>query len=235
MRIAFSVTLMLLLAACATRQPAPEAQPATGSDIVVGDTSSIALDEADRESTAGRDPEPNAPPYYSVFSPETAVPARKPEQVQPRVLKAAAGIPLPRLKPAIHRGKRSLQCVPYAREVSSIGIRGDAWTWWRSAQGRYERGHEPKAGAVLVLSKTKRLRFGHLAVVAEVLNDREVLVHQANWLNRGRIHRYTPVIDVSPNNDWSSVRVWYTPGQKYGKRAYKVSGFIYPDTLEAKR
>ncbi len=235
MRIVFSAFAMLLLAACATRQPAPDAQPASGADVVVGDTSAIALDEADRESTAGRDPEPKAPPYFSAYSPEKGAPARKPERLQPRVLKAAIGVPLPRMKPAIHRGKRSLQCVPYAREASNIGIRGDAWTWWRSAKGRYERGHRPKIGSVLVLSKTKRLRYGHLAVVAEVLNAREILVHQANWLNRGRIHRYTPVIDVSPNNDWSSVRVWYTPGQKYGKRAYKVSGFIYPDTQEARR
>ncbi|WP_246116704.1 CHAP domain-containing protein [Denitrobaculum tricleocarpae] len=193
------------------------------------------MDDADWLSTAGQDPEAVERPYFSVFSPESDVPARKPEALRPRIVNASFAIPKPRMKPAIHTGKRSLQCVPYAREVSSIGIRGDAWTWWRSAKGRYARGHTPEVGAVLVLSKTKRLRYGHLAVVAEVLNDREVLVHQANWLNRGRIHRYTPVVDVSPNNDWSSVRVWYTPGQKYGKRAYKVSGFIYPDTLEAKR
>ncbi len=193
------------------------------------------MDDADWLSTAGQDPEPVAPPYFSVFSPENGAPLRKPEVLKPRIVAASFAIPKPRMKPAIHTGKRSLQCVPYAREVSSIEIRGDAWTWWRSAKGRYARGREPSVGSVLVLSKTKRLRYGHLAVVAEVLSDREVLVHQANWLNRGRIHRYTPVIDVSPNNDWSSVRVWYTPGQKYGKRAYKVSGFIYPDVLEAKR
>ena len=33
--------------------------------------------------------------------------------------------------------------------------------------------------------------------------------------------------DVSKNNDWSVVRVWYTPGQVLGKRSYAVSGFIY--------
>ncbi len=226
-RIAFVVLTGLLLAACAAREPAPE--------TLLGEFSASPMDDADWLSTAGRDPEPEAPPYFSVFSPEKGVPARKPEALRPRIVNAAFTIPKPRMKPAIHRGKRSLQCVPYARDLSAISIRGDAWTWWRSAKGRYARGHKPETGAVLVLSKTKRLRYGHLAVVAEVLNDREVLVHQANWLNRGRIHRYTPVVDVSPNNDWSSVRVWYTPGQKYGKRAYRVSGFIYPDTLEARR
>src|SRR3546814_13417919 len=73
----------------------------------------------------------------------------------------------------------------------------------------------PRAGAVLVLGKTGRLRRGHLAVVAEVRSSREIIVHQANWLNGGRIHRYTPVRDVSKNNDWSAVRVWYTPGRVY--------------------
>src|SRR3546814_10020955 len=77
----------------------------------------------------------------------------------------------------------------------------------------YAKGKTPRAGAVLVLGKTGRLRRGHLAVVAEVRSSREIIVHQANWLNGGRIHRYTPVRDVSKNNDWSAVRVWYTPGR----------------------
>ena len=122
-----------------------------------------------------------------------------------------------------------LQCVPYTRKVSGIAIRGDAWTWWRSAKGRYRRGHHPTVGAVLVLKKTARLRLGHLAVVKQIIDSREVLVDQANWLNRGRIHLNTSVRDVSANNDWSAVRVWYTPGQIYGKRTYRAHGFIYPE------
>lgn len=231
-RFALIAPLALLLAACAAREPAPGS---TGTQASLGDFSAAPMEYGDWPSTAGRDPEGRKLPYFSVFSPDSDVPARKPDLFRPRVVNASFAVPKPRMKPAIHSGRPALQCVPYAREVSSINIRGDAWTWWRSAEGRYSRGHRPEVGAVLVLSKTKRLRYGHLAVVAEVLNDREVLVHQANWLNHGRIHRYTPVIDVSPNNDWSSVRVWYTPGQEYGKRAYKVSGFIYPDTLEARR
>ena len=134
-----------------------------------------------------------------------------------------------RPRPAIVRGKRPLQCVPYARELSKIALRGNAWTWWKKAEGRYERGSAPRPGAVLVLSKTRRLRYGHLAVVAEVRSSREIIVHQANWLNRGRIHRYTPVRDVSKNNDWSVVRVWYTPGRQMGSGHYPAYGFIYPD------
>src|SRR3546814_1407000 len=58
----------------------------------------------------------------------------------------------------------------------------DAWSWWGKAKGRYARGAAPRPGAVLVLSKGRRLRLGHLAVVAEVRNSREIVVHQANWL-----------------------------------------------------
>ena len=36
-----------------------------------------------------------------------------------------------------------IQCVPYARGVSGIQIRGNAHTWWRQAEGRYERSNEP--------------------------------------------------------------------------------------------
>jgi surface antigen len=135
---------------------------------------------------------------------------------------------LPRPQPQVIRASQRLQCVPYARELSGIDLRGDAWTWWNQAAGRYERSASPQVGAVLVLSKSRRLRLGHLAVVAEVVNSREIIVHQANWLNAGRVHRYTPVRDVSKNNDWSEVRVWYTPGQVYGARHYPAYGFIYP-------
>ena len=47
-------------------------------------------------------------------------------------------------------------------------MRGDAWSWWGKAKGHYPRGAAPRPGAVLVLSKGRHLRFGHLAVVAEV-------------------------------------------------------------------
>lgn len=140
---------------------------------------------------------------------------------------------LPRARPVVVKASRPLQCVPYARELSGIALRGDAWTWWKKADGLYAKGKTPRPGAVLVLSKTRRLTLGHLAVVAEVVDSRNIVVHQANWLNGGRIHRYTPVRDVSEKNDWSAVRVWYTPGNQMGSRAYAVYGFIYPNSKES--
>lgn len=124
-----------------------------------------------------------------------------------------------------------LQCVPYARDLSGIQIRGDAWTWWNAADGRYRRSLRPEAGAVLVLARTDRLRGGHLAVVTQVLNEREIVVRHANWLNQGNIHLDTPVRDVSAAGDWSAVRVWYTPGATWGARAYAVAGFVLPQSL----
>ncbi len=123
---------------------------------------------------------------------------------------------------------RPLQCVPYARRISGIQIRGDAWTWWQSAAGRYSRRQQPMAGSVLVLGRSRQLRGGHIAVVDAVLGDRVILVSHANWLNRGRVHEKTPVLDVSPKNDWSLVRIWYTPGRTLGRRSYPAKGFIYP-------
>jgi len=67
-------------------------------------------------------------------------------------------------------------------------------------------------------------------VVKEVVNQRIIIVDQANWLNRGQIHLNTAVLDVSLKNDWSAVRVWYTPGTRFGSRTYTAHGFIYPKT-----
>jgi surface antigen len=135
--------------------------------------------------------------------------------------------------PRIVKGSPGLQCVPYAREKSGIPIRGDAWTWWNQAKGKYQRSGRPAVGAVLVVSKTKKNKYGHLAVVTRIVNDREIIVNHANWLNKGKIHLDSPVRDVSPGNDWSAVKFWYTPGNVLGKSAYPVSGFIYPKNVVA--
>lgn len=122
-----------------------------------------------------------------------------------------------------------ISCVPYARTVSGVMLRGDAHTWWKSAENKYLRTHQPTKGAVMVMSKTPRLPRGHVAMVSSVLSDREVLLDHANWLNRGQIHKDILAVDVSPKNDWSLVRVWHQPTKSLGWHNYKVSGFILPD------
>jgi hypothetical protein len=120
-----------------------------------------------------------------------------------------------------------LQCVEYARKVSGIDLRGDAWTWWGQARDRYERGRMPEPGSVLVIGR-KGNSAGHLAVVTRVVNDRVIVASHANWLNQGRIHEHTPIQEVSARGDWSAVRVWYTPGGTWGRSTYPAHGFIHP-------
>ncbi len=123
-----------------------------------------------------------------------------------------------------------LQCVPYARFLSGIGLRGDAWTWWDKAAGIYARGNHPEPGAVLSFPPIERMPLGHVAVVTQVLNDREILVDHANWPTamepHGAISHDVEVVDVSSGNDWTAVRVQFGEGGPLGS-VYPVNGFIY--------
>ena len=124
-----------------------------------------------------------------------------------------------------------LQCVPYARERSGVKIYGDALTWWDQADGRYKRGHRPRAGAVMTFRPSGGMTLGHVAAVSKVIDSRTVLLDHANWSpidgRRGQIERGVKAVDVSPANDWSQVRVWYDPLQALGTTAWPVAGFIY--------
>ena len=125
------------------------------------------------------------------------------------------------------------QCVPFARLVSGIQIFGDAWTWWSRAAGHYQTGFVPKAGAVLCFKPTGRMRLGHVAVVSQVLTDRIIQITHANWSlidgDRGKVERDVTVVDVSPNGDWSEVKVWNDPTHNLGTTVYPTYGFIYQD------
>ncbi|WP_245215509.1 CHAP domain-containing protein [Pararoseomonas baculiformis] len=122
-------------------------------------------------------------------------------------------------------------CVPYARARSGIDLRGDGWQWWDAALGRYDRGQQPRPGAVLVLQRSSRLRDGHVAVVSRVEGPRQIRVDHANWASgglKGRVAREQLVVDVSPRNDWSAVRVWYPPISAVGNTVFPAYGFIHP-------
>ncbi len=126
------------------------------------------------------------------------------------------------------------QCAAFARQFSGIEIRGDAWTWWSLADGRYAKGNQPRVGAVLSFIPSGPMRLGHVATVTQVLGDREITVTHANWSpingTRGQIERDVLVRDVSGDNDWSRVRVWYAPIGDLGTTAWPVDGFIYPES-----
>lgn len=133
------------------------------------------------------------------------------------------------LSPA--EASRGWSCVPYARSVSTIDLQGDAWRWWDAAAGQYQRGRQPVPGAVMVFERTSSLRRGHVAVVRAVESSRKILIDHANWgtgAGKGRVDQAVAVVDVSRNNDWSVVRVWYSPINDYGTTDYPTRGFIYP-------
>jgi len=124
-----------------------------------------------------------------------------------------------------------IQCVPYARQVSGIQIRGDAHTWWEQAAGRYARGTRPRIGAVMSFRPHGAMQLGHVAAVSKVIDDRTVLLRHANWSpidgRRGQTEDNVRAVDVSPEGDWSEVRVWFAPLGALGTTHWPVNGFIY--------
>lgn len=127
----------------------------------------------------------------------------------------------------------SLECAPFARQVSGIQLFGEAYSWWDKADGLYDKSSEPVEGGVLVFRRSGRLPSGHVSVVAERISDREIKVTQANWVHH-RITRDESVLDVSPNNDWSRVRVWWAPSRVLGSTVYPTYGFIAPSRARAR-
>ncbi len=156
--------------------------------------------------------------------PAQARPAREARQVEQRATLAVAEAMAKR-----KRGER-VWCVPFARMLSGIELKGNAKTWWTAAKGLYRRGGEPEVGAVMVFAGSRKMPMGHVAVVSELVSDRTIRVDHANW-KRNQISLGMRVIDVSDKGDWSAVRVEGDPGVL--GRVNPVSGFIYPGEMMA--
>jgi hypothetical protein len=129
-----------------------------------------------------------------------------------------------------YSGGGGIQCVTFARADSGIELSGNANTWWDNAAGVYQRGNRPEPGSVLNFRSNGAMRMGHVAVVDEVVDGRTVVVDHANWGGPGAVpggvSRNISVVDVSPNNDWSAVRVALGHTGEYGS-IYPTFGFIY--------
>lgn len=134
------------------------------------------------------------------------------------------------------RGQRraswgGISCVPYARQATGMNISGNGWQWWSNAAGSYARGHRPEPGSVLAFRSTGRMRYGHVAVVSQVVGPRQVLIDHANWggpgIRRGTVMHGVSVIDVSAANDWTDVRVQVGHDDESFGRSYPTYGFIY--------
>jgi surface antigen len=137
--------------------------------------------------------------------------------------------------PSAALAKGGLQCVPFARQLSGIDIRGNARTWWSQAAGRYERGQTPREGAVLAMPGSGRMSQGHVAVVSKIVSEREILLSHANWSRRGGIERNVKAIDVSDKGDWSRVKIWFAANRDLGTTSYPANGFIYKNRNIASR
>ena len=119
-------------------------------------------------------------------------------------------------------------CVRTVRAISDFTIQGDAWTWWNHAAGQYDRDKRPALGSVLVFKKSGRLNRGHVSLVSHIIDRRTIEVDHS-WLDGQGLRRNMRVVDVSPKNDWSAVRVWHEPTDDLGLRVYTTYGFILPE------
>jgi surface antigen len=137
---------------------------------------------------------------------------------------------LPKGAKAQYVRRPTLQCVPFARAASGIELKGNAANWWDAASGNYARGQAPEVGSVLNFRATRGMRLGHVAVVTRIVSTREIEIDHANWAgpgaSKGGVSRGMSVIDVSPDNTWSQVRVSLGDNGNYGS-VYPTYGFIY--------
>jgi hypothetical protein len=128
-------------------------------------------------------------------------------------------------------GSGGISCVPYARQVTGISIRGNGREWWHKAAGLYARSDRPEVGSVLSFPASGGMRLGHVAAVSRVLSAREILIDHANWagpgIRRGMVMRGVSVVDVSPENDWTAVRVQVGWNRGSYGRVYPTRGFIH--------
>jgi hypothetical protein len=64
--------------------------------------------------------------------------------------------------------------------------------------------------------------------VTSVVSRRQIMVTQANWVHH-HIGRNDPVVDVSPGNDWSEVRVCWDPIGQLGSRSTEPTASSIPE------
>jgi surface antigen len=159
------------------------------------------------------------------------------QRSQNRAIRVAARSPS---APGARNGRRGqaggawsagISCVPYARQATGMDISGNGRDWWHNAAGVYARNNRPEVGSIMAFPGSGGMRSGHVAVVEHVVSSRELLIHHANWggpgIRRGSIMRGVSVIDASPGNDWTQVRVQVGHSAENFGRVYPVYGFIH--------
>lgn len=95
------------------------------------------------------------------------------------------------------QGASAMECVEYCQRNGFSNVSGNAYQWWDNAAAKgYKRGQKPYVGAVLVWKK-ESLPYGHVAVVSELLDSRNIKVNHANWPEDGQIRLGVLVTDTS--------------------------------------
>lgn len=130
-------------------------------------------------------------------------------------------------------GLPNCTCYAWGRAYELLGSRpklpmGNAGTWYKNCTA-YEKGQEPRVGAVVVWSGNT---YGHVGVVERILANGDIMVSQSNY-NRAfqEPHRNDPSffwVETAKKKDgyrfpWS---------RKYG---HKLEGFIYLPIEEEER
>lgn len=205
----------LALLACAVALPSPSlAEQATPQRRAGGDVATV---PAANRAAAGAQAK-KAP----------AGQAQGQDRAQQQKKKQASARPEATRQAAVHAPQKRIQCVQYVLANSAFRVRGNARDWWRNSAAIHARDSVPEPGSVLSFRSVKSMPLGHVALVTKVVSSREILIDHANW-TRGAISRDHSVIDVSPRNDWTTVRLGVKPGvgaTTYGS-VYPTDGFIH--------
>ena len=117
------------------------------------------------------------------------------------------------------------QCVPYARLAPASVFSATPIHGGTRPAGRYARGKAAGGRLRPGAAQDQSAAYGHVAVVTQRVNPREIRIDHANW-QRGAVITGMPVIDVSPANDWTQLRFWNKDARMWGA-IYPAEGFIY--------
>lgn len=198
------------------------------ASLALAATFFAAMAQAQQAPVAGEDPAhvPGEPPAHVAAAPARAAQqgkagARKQQDAQAQRVQAARR---PAAQPTVPSGRG--QCVAYVHAHSAFRIQANAHLWWTRAAGIHARGKAPEAGSVLSFRSVRGMPLGHVALVSRVVDEREIEIDHNNWLGVGPV-RGASVIDVSPKNDWTAVRVANRAGARVYGRVYATDGFIH--------
>jgi surface antigen len=207
---------VVLAKASRGRVPVPMARPSQAEDATVLALADVPVPAArpaqagdDQDNLAADDSDTTATDQSAALAQTTPPPD-------------LTGDAAPRIEVADH----SYNCVAYVRERTGFAIQGDAHMWWTHAEDYYDRAAAPAPNAVMVFASTRAMKKGHVAIVTRLVSDRQIIVDHANWMRDGKLYLNMPVMDVSPDNDWSQVRVWNARDGQWGSRVYPISGFV---------